>query len=256
MSADDAQAYIDGLLKFEGCSSSAKSAFEASSTARGQGTTGAGDVTAPPQASQSHNAGWTSMIASHGGGWALGVAFVGLATRYLHPARPLASPSSNNAAPSASIAISRALNVSLIIIHLTLHVSSVVHQVSKYAFYRLPAERAICTPPAQRLGDVHAAPALFFRAPAHPRPPSCRALNPRARRIQIQREPARLLLCVRRDSQYLHDFAHPTIGGVPTPCSVRCRSSAFTVNRFSRHPISRTGSRYIRAARAGRRRQA
>ncbi|KAJ7234673.1 hypothetical protein C8J57DRAFT_1249029 [Mycena rebaudengoi] len=74
MSADDAQACID----FEGCSSSAKSAFKASSTARGQGTTGAGDVTAPPQASQPHNAGWTSMIASHGGGWTLGVAFVGL----------------------------------------------------------------------------------------------------------------------------------------------------------------------------------
>ncbi|KAJ7266008.1 hypothetical protein C8J57DRAFT_1510954 [Mycena rebaudengoi] len=78
MSADDARTYIDGLLKFEGCSSSAQSAFEASSTAGGQGATGAGDSTAPPQASQSHNAGWTYMVASHGGGWALGVALVGL----------------------------------------------------------------------------------------------------------------------------------------------------------------------------------
>ncbi|KAJ7236633.1 hypothetical protein C8J57DRAFT_1247621 [Mycena rebaudengoi] len=80
MSADDARTYIDGLLKFEGCSSSAQSAFEASSTAGGQGATGAGDSTAPPQASQSHNAGWTYMVASHGGGWALGVALVGLGT--------------------------------------------------------------------------------------------------------------------------------------------------------------------------------
>ncbi|KAJ7250920.1 hypothetical protein C8J57DRAFT_1520782 [Mycena rebaudengoi] len=78
MSADDARTYIDGLLKFEGCSSSAQSAFEASSTAGGQGATGAGDSTAPPQALQSHNAGWTYMVASHGGGWALGVALVGL----------------------------------------------------------------------------------------------------------------------------------------------------------------------------------
>ncbi|KAJ7290645.1 hypothetical protein C8J57DRAFT_1493356 [Mycena rebaudengoi] len=62
MSTGDARTYIDGLLKFEGCSSSAQSAFEASSTAGGQGTTGAGDVTEPAQASQSHNAGWTCKL--------------------------------------------------------------------------------------------------------------------------------------------------------------------------------------------------
>ncbi|KAJ7236631.1 hypothetical protein C8J57DRAFT_1569297 [Mycena rebaudengoi] len=51
-------------------------------------------------------------------------------------------------------------------------------------------------------------------------------LRPNAPRIQIQREPARLLLCIRHDSQYLDHFAHPTTGGVPTLRSVHCRSPA------------------------------